>query len=99
VRMADQYGLNVAFANKWLMLDPKWNWFAHQDNEQPYIVHFLDIKPIFKSYNSQEVYKDEFFRYLAMTPWKNFKPISGSKRKLRKITNKIKKAFMKIFAK
>lgn len=95
VRMADQYGINVIMANKWLELDPKWNWFAHQEDEGPYIVHFLDIKPIFKTYHSQEVYKDEFFRYLNMTPWKGFKPISGNKRQLHKIITKIKKAFMK----
>jgi lipopolysaccharide biosynthesis glycosyltransferase len=99
VKMADQYGFNVVFANKWLKLDPKWNWFAHQEDENAHIIHFLDIKPIFKSYNSQEVYKTEFFRYLAMTPWKNFKPISGSKRTLRKITNRVKKALMKVIAK
>lgn len=96
VRLADQYGLNVALANKWLVLDPKWNWFAFKDNDNPYIVHFLDIKPIFSSYNSQKVYKEEFFRYLSLTPWKNFKPISGNQRHIRKIINKIKKAFLKM---
>lgn len=96
VRLADQYGLNVVFANKWLALDPKWNWFAFKKEGDPSIVHFLDIKPIFKSYNSEEIYKDEFFRYLSMTPWKNFKPISGKNRSIRKIFNKIKKVFLKI---
>lgn len=96
VRLADQYGLNVVLANQWLELDPKWNWFAFKENENPSLVHFLDIKPIFTSYNSKEVYREEFFRYLSMTPWKNFKPISGNKRNLRKIYNKIKKAFLKL---
>lgn len=96
VQLADQYGLNVVLANKWLQLDPKWNWFAFKENENPYLVHFLDIKPIFTSYNSKEVYKDEFYRYLSMTPFKNFKPISGNQRYIRKVINKIKKAFMKI---
>lgn len=96
VQLADQYGLNVVFANKWLQLDDKWNWFAFKENDNPHIVHFLDIKPIFKSYNSLEVYKDEFFRYLSLTPWKNFKQISGTQRQIRKIFNKVKKAFMKL---
>lgn len=96
VRLADQYGLNVVLANQWLELDPKWNWFAFKENENPSIVHFLDIKPIFTSYNSKEVYREEFFRYLSMTPWKSFKPISGNKRNIRKIYNKIKKAFLKL---
>ncbi len=47
------------------------------------IIHFLDIKPIFTSYNGKDVYKQEFFNYLAMTPWKNFKQISGTQRKIR----------------
>jgi len=96
VRLADQYGLNVVLANKWKELDPKWNWFAFKDNDNPSLVHFLDIKPIFSTYNSQEVYREEFFRYLSMTPWKNFKPISGNNRHIRKIFNKIKKALLKL---
>lgn len=96
VQLADQYGFNVVFANAWLELDPKWNWFAFKENEKPHLVHFLDIKPIFKSYNSKEVYREEFFRYLSMTPWKSFKPISGNQRHIRKIYNKIKKAIMKL---
>jgi lipopolysaccharide biosynthesis glycosyltransferase len=95
VQLADQYGLNVVLANKWKVLDPKWNWFAFQEDEQPFLVHFLDIKPIFTSYNSKPIYKDEFYRYLSMTPWKNFKPINGNQRYIRKVINKIKKAFLK----
>jgi len=96
VQLADQYGLNVVLANKWKVLDPKWNWFAFKENENPKLVHFLDIKPIFTSYNSKQVYKDEFYRYLALTPWKNFKPINGKQRYVRKVINKIKKAFLKL---
>lgn len=97
VRLPDQYGLNVVMANKWLELDPKWNWFAFKENDNPFIVHFLDIKPIFTSYNSQQVYKDEFFRYLSMTPWKNFKPISGNRRVIRKVYNKISNILKRSF--
>ncbi|MGK6353275.1 glycosyltransferase family 8 protein [Parapedobacter sp. DT-150] len=96
VRLPDQYGLNVVFAEKWLELDPRWNWFAFAAREEPYIIHFLDIKPIFKTYNSQPAFKDEFFRYLAMTPWKNFKPLSGNQRYKRKVVNKVKNMFLKI---
>lgn len=97
VKLADQYGFNVVFANKWKEIDPKWNWFAFKEDENPSLIHFLDIKPIFKSYHSQEVYKDEFFRYLSMTPWKNVKPISGNYRTLRKAVNKVKNTLMKLF--
>lgn len=96
VRLADQYGLNVALANKWLELDPKWNWPAFNEDEGAYLIHFLDIKPIFTSYRSQEKYKDSFFHYLDMTPWKNFKPINGNQRIFRKIFNVMKKKLMKI---
>ena len=95
VKMADQYGLNVIFANRWLQLDPKWNWFAFKEDENPYLIHFLHIKPIFKTYHSQPVYKDDFFKYLALTPWKNFKPISGSHRNIRKVINRFKKLFFR----
>lgn len=96
VRLADQYGMNVVMANKWLELDSRWNWFAFKENDDPFIIHFLDIKPIFTSYKSQEIYREEFFRYLSFTPWKNFKPISGNHRQIRKIYNKIKKVFLKL---
>lgn len=96
VRLVDQYGLNVVFANRWLELDPKWNWPAFKDDENAYLIHFLDIKPIFRSYHSNEIYKDEFFRYLSMTSWKDFKPKNGNKRIIRKIFNKIKKTLLKI---
>lgn len=94
VVMPDQYGLNVVFANKWLELDPKWNWFANKENEQPSLIHFVEIKPIFSTYKFKEIYRQEFFRYLSMTPWRNFKPISGNRRLLRKVYTKLKKALL-----
>jgi hypothetical protein len=42
------------------------------------------------------VYQEEFYRYLHMTEWKNFKPIGESARyiqKLRKILDKLKAKF------
>ena len=98
VRLVDQYGLNVVLANRWKQLDPHWNWFAYQEEDNASLIHFLDIKPIFKSYNSQPVYKEYFFKYLEMTPWKNFKPISGNSRRFRKIYNKLKKAVMRLLS-
>ena len=96
VVMPDQYGLNVVFANNWLELDPKWNWFANKDDEKPSLIHFVEIKPIFTSYKFKDSYKKEFYRYLSMTPWKNFKPISENRRLLRKIYNKIKKKILSL---
>ncbi len=96
VQLADQYGLNVVLVNRWLQLDQKWNWFAFMEDEKPYIIHFLDIKPIFKSYHSQEVYKKEFYRYLSMTPWSGYKPQSDYKRLIRKFFNKLKKVIKRL---
>jgi lipopolysaccharide biosynthesis glycosyltransferase len=96
VQLGDQYGLNVVFATKWQELDPKWNWFASLEKGNPSLIHFLDIKPIFTTYNSNEYFKQEFFRYLDMTPWKNFKVINGKNRLFRKAFNKIKKALLRL---
>lgn len=94
VVLVDQYGLNVVFANKWKELNPKWNWFATFYEQDPYIIHYLDIKPTFKSYRSQEKFKDIFYHYLNQTEWAGFKPISGNYRVLRKFSNKIKKQIL-----
>ena len=99
VRLGDQYGLNVALANKWQEMGPNWNWFAYKADEGAALIHFLDIKPIFDTYNSQESLKQEFFKYLDMTPWKGFKPISGRNRRIRKIYNKIKKTILRLTSK
>jgi lipopolysaccharide biosynthesis glycosyltransferase len=96
VVMPDQYGLNVVFANNWLELDPKWNWFANKEDEKPSLIHFVEIKPIFTSYKFKDSYKQEFYRYLSMTPWKGFKPISENRRLVRKFYNKIKKKILSL---
>lgn len=96
IQLGDQFGLNVVFATKWQELDPKWNWFASQEDTQPSLIHFLDIKPIFKTYNSNKVFQQRFYEYLSMTPWKGMKPISGNSRLFRKVVNKIKKRILRI---
>ncbi|MEO5909274.1 MAG: glycosyltransferase family 8 protein [Pelobium sp.] len=98
VNFADQYGLNVVFAEKWLEIDPMWNWFAHNYHPNPKSIHFLDIKPIFKSYRSDETFRKEFFKYLDMTPWKGMTLKSDYERLLKKVIIKIKKKFIKAFA-
>jgi lipopolysaccharide biosynthesis glycosyltransferase len=96
VVLVDQYGLNVVFANQWQELDPRWNWFATFPHQNPYIVHFLDIKPTFKSYRSEANFKVYFYNYLNQTKWKGYKPISDKYRMFRKIYNKIKKKILAI---
>ena len=98
VNWVDQYGLNAALANQWVELDRSWNWFASQGDktatgEAPRIVHFLDIKPIFKSYASNRTFQTEFYKYMRLTPWKDHTPVSDYRRLLRKTYNKVKKVF------
>lgn len=95
VNYADQYGLNVVLVDQWLELDPCWNWFATFEHERPYIIHFLDIKPIFKNYKSNKAFQLLFYKYLNLTEWKNYKPISGNNRVVRKVYNKLKKMSMR----
>lgn len=99
VNYADQYGLNAVLFNQWFELDPRWNWFAFKEAENPFIIHFLDIKPIFTTYASYPPFKDEFFKYLRLTPFKNFRPIGHYGRMRVKVYNKLKKYALKMFAK
>ena len=92
---ADQYGLNVAMVNQWYELDPRWAWIATEDSNDPYIVHYIAVKPIFKSYQSVPEFKTLFFSYLEQTAWKGFKPISGNYRLARKMYNKVKKVVLR----
>ena len=93
----DQYGLNIILANKWLELSPLWNHFSTIDTtEKPFLIHFVERKPIYQSYNYNQEFKKTFYYYLNQTEWKNFKPIGESSRYIKKFKNifdKIKKMF------
>lgn len=98
VNWVDQYGLNAGMANQWHELDKRWNWTAGKadrtpDNQAPAIIHFLDVKPIFKSYTSNKNFQAEFYRYIKLTPFKSHKPVSDYVRVARKVYNKVKKLF------
>jgi len=98
INYADQYGLNGALYNQWYQLDPNWNWFAQFENEAPYIIHFLDVKPIFTSYRSKPEFKDQFYKYLRLTPWKDHKPVKHYNRIIKKIITKLKKKSLQFFS-
>lgn len=88
----DQYGLNVVFAGKWFELDAKWNGFA-TDKEAtsiPDLIHFIGRKPIYQSYEHNEIYRQRFYHYLSLTPWKNFKPYRSYKFWINKTIHKLK---------
>lgn len=91
----DQYVLNVVLANNWLQLDPRWNHFADLEIKQaePFLIHFIERKPIYKSYANDKRYQDLFFYYLNLTEWKNTQRIGEFSRlfkKMRNVVNKIK---------
>lgn len=91
VNYADQYGLNVVFSGKWLQVDPFWNWFANNYHPNPKCIHYLDIKPFYKSYNSDQVLRKEFFTYMDMTPWRGAPLKSDFSRLFGKAVIKLKK--------
>ena len=94
----DQYGLNVIFAEQWFELDPAWNSFSPIDRPDPNIIHFIAVKPIFKSYNFVERYKTEFFYYLEQTPWSGYKPRSNYFRLFKKLKNKLNKKYYQLIS-
>jgi lipopolysaccharide biosynthesis glycosyltransferase len=89
----DQYGLNVVLANQWLEIDSRWNHFASDNSREyePFIIHFVGRKPIYKSYRNHNIYKNLFYRYLLSTKWQYFQPIGESCRYIKKIKNLVKK--------
>jgi lipopolysaccharide biosynthesis glycosyltransferase len=93
VNLPDQYGLNVVLVNDWFELDRRWNTYSILEKKDPFIIHYLDIKPIFKSYNRNKDYQVEFYKYLRLTSWKNHEPVSDYWRIFWKIKNKLKKVF------
>ena len=92
----DQYGMNVVLAHQWLELDPLWNHFCTIDHPDPYLIHFVQRKPIFKSYNNNIEYQKLFYEYLSHTAWKNEKPRGESGRYLKKLKNIIDKILKQI---
>jgi len=87
----DQYGLNVVFANQWLQLDTKWSWSVEDWNPDASLIHFIWRKPIYKTYIYDKRYQEMFFKYLNLTQWKGFVPISEFKRLAKKVLNKLLK--------
>ena len=93
----DQYGLNVVLANQWFELEPGWNTYSMLEEQDPFIVHFIETKPIYTSYHFNQHYKEEFYNYLQQTPWVNFKPQKAYIRLLRKGWTKAVKIPYRLF--
>ena len=91
------YGMNVVFANRWLELDSAWNAYAMENIQKPFIIHFAGRKPIFKTYDHNQNYKEVFYQYIEKTAWRGFKPVSERNRLLKKLYNKVEKRLQRIF--
>lgn len=94
----DQYGFNVVLQNQWYEIDLVWNcsdYFETPSN--PSLVHFLNIKPIFKSCPSLKRHRDEFDRVLNLTAFKDFSPMSDYHRLFKKGFTKAKKIILNTF--
>ena len=90
LRYHDQDTLNAVFRGRCLFLDPKWNFQARAASSNakklgvpaatfnalrraPSIIHFTtDKKPWF--YLHRVNYKDLYFHYLRLTPWRDYVP-------------------------
>ncbi len=94
-KLSDQYALNIVLFDKWFKIDRKWNCFSISTSTNPSLVHYFYRKPIYKEYSYN--YKEEFYYYLNLTEWKNFKPIGKSGHYLKKVKNTYQK--LKIFFK
>ncbi len=92
----DQYALNVVLANKWAEIDPKWNHFVTSgETRDAKLIHFVERKPIYKSYSNSESYQILFYRYLNQTKWKSKRKIGEPERYLKKIGNLLYKLIKK----
>lgn len=88
----DQYGLNVVLCDQWLNLDARWNTFStFKSSLNPFVIHFTERKPIYKSYSSSLYYQELFFFYLNRTMWKDFKRVPEHERLIKKLINVIEK--------
>ncbi|MGI4751478.1 MAG: glycosyltransferase family 8 protein [Janthinobacterium lividum] len=93
----DQYGLNIVLRNCWFEIDRAWNCSAlFEEPTNPFLIHFIDIKPIFKSYYSLPKHKEEFYRLLRLTAFKDFKAYSDYNRLFKKGITKFKKKICKL---
>jgi len=95
----DQYGLNVIFAGQWLEIDRRWNTYSHDEESDPFIIHFIGKKPIYRSYDGNPFYKAEFKKYLQLTPFNSFKELTNLNRYANKFYHLMEKKWLKYFGK
>ena len=83
----DQYGMNIALHNDWLPLDARWNHMVTEPCADPFILHFVERKPIYTTYKNGIDKLEIFNRYLNLTAWRGTHPVREGTRYLKKINN------------
>lgn len=90
LKWVDQDALNAVLYNKWIQLHPTWNvqlnMFYFRDYEQvfnsesvleakksPSIIHYTSNSKPWHDDNIHPM-KQEYYKYLSLTPWSKFKP-------------------------
>ncbi len=89
----DQYGMNIVLHNQWLRIDDRWNHFVTERDKTPYILHYVERKPIYNTYKNGEDFRLIFMKYLQMTAWRDtplIKETSRYAKKLKNIWDKLK---------
>ena len=88
----EQYGINIALVNQWAEINPLWNYFATATlNNTPYNIHFVDRKPIYRTYQNNPSFRQQFVLYLQKTAWGYLQPMSELKRICKKLKNVLEK--------
>ena len=98
----DQYGINIVMANRWVELDPRWNFFAGSKGEDPFLIHYTGRKPMYRTYDNRPEFLTIFLGHLENTAWKGFRPIGERSRYIKKVANilvKLPEAVHSLFAK
>ena len=83
----DQYGMNIVLHDQWLRIDDRWNHFVTERDKTPYILHFVERKPIYNTYKNGEDYRLFFLKHLQMTAWRNTPLITEKGRYAKKLKN------------
>ena len=86
----DQDGLNAVLHDDWLPLPPTWN--AHtviikewSSSSPPAIVHYTGVCKAWH-FDSIHPFKNEYYKYLRFTEWRDYRPEVNLKRSIKRAT-------------
>ena len=93
----DQYGLNIVLVHRWKSLDATWNYFSTGKDLSAKLIHFIERKPIFNSYNGNPEFKKIFLNYVEGTEWGQIKEKSDIHWYWNKLKNRLTKYINYLF--